>query len=166
MFGFVSRLSTQIDSSLLNSIFYNAPIGRSRRGQWCKDLTSGMTKTAEGWIFDPSLISQLGSNTQVSDTALILTPASTQVEIPVSDFSTMGGAILDEVPLLICICVSKEMCISLLPWTSTDGQVIRLTNISTTLVGSECHIFPLWRVNIGTSQTPIYVYGSYVKNIN
>lgn len=165
MFGFVSRLSMQIEPSLLNSIFYNAPIGRSRRGQWCKDLATGMAKTAEGWIFDPSLISELGSNPQVSDTALILTPASTQVEIQVTDLSSMGGAILDQVPLLICLCLEKELCISLLPWTTIEDQTITLTNISTSLIGSECYIYPLWRVNMGTEQTPIYAYGSYVKNI-
>ena len=165
MFGFVSRLSTQIEPSLLNSIFYNTPIGRSRRGQWCKDLASGMTKAVEGWIFDPLSISQLGSNLKVSETALILSPASTQVEIPVSDLSAVGSAILDEVPLLICICPEKAICISLLPWTTIEGETITLTNISTTLVGEVCFIFPLWKVNIGTTQTPIIAYGSYVKNI-
>lgn len=163
-FGYISKLSAQLEPSLLNSIYYSAPIGRSRRAEWCKQLAKGMVKNSQIWQFDPSLIPQLGSNVQVSDTALVLTPASTQVEIQVSELSSMGSAILDEAPLLICICPSKTMCISLLPWTSIEGQTLTLSNISTTLVGAECYLYPLWKVNIGTQQTPIYTYGSYVKN--
>lgn len=163
-FGSLSQLSNQVTASLLNSLYYAAPVGRSRRGQWCKDLATGLSRTAQGWTFDPSAIQILGGNQKVSEEPYILTPNETHFEIDISSLSAVGNAITSDVPCLILICPSKNICISLLPYTTLNDNVLEVHPISTTLVGNECYVFPLWRINLGTQANPIFAYGSYQKS--
>ena len=162
-FGALSLMANQISASLLNMIYYAAPSGRSRRAQWTKDLSSGMVKTNGVWTFDPSLIQTLGYNSKVSETAFIFTPASTQLSISVAELSAVSPAIIDEVPLLILICADLNICQSLLDNTTLVEDTLSLENLSTSLIGHECYIFPLWKVNVGTTRTPVYAYGSFQK---
>lgn len=163
-FGQLSKMSNQLSASLLNSIYYAAPIGRSRRGQWCKDLATGMQKSAQGWIFDPAMIEILGGNPKVAETAFSLIPTLTRFEINVSSLSAVGNAVTTEIPCLILICPTKNICIDLLPYTTLNDGVLTVEPISTTLLNEECFIFPLWRVNVGTQANPIWAFGSYQKN--
>lgn len=162
-FAVVQRLSTQISASLLNSIYYQAPNGRSRRSQWQKELSAGNQKTDGRWQYDPSAIIRLGSNPVVSEEAFCFTPASTEVIIPKSSLSAVNQAIISEIPCLILICPSKMVCISLFDFTSLQGNNIVLQNISTSLINEVCWIFPLWLVNMGTEQHPLLNYGSFEK---
>ena len=163
-FGLLSRLSNQVSASLLNNIYYAAPVGRSRRAQWCKDLGPGMVKTQQGWIFDPSLIETLGGNPKVTETAFSLILASTHLEISVSSLSAVGNADTSQIPCLILVCPSKNICIDLIPFTTLSEGTLNVEPISSTLLNEECFIFPLWQVNIGTQANPIWVYGSFHKN--
>lgn len=164
-FGELSRLSNQISPSLLNNIYYSAPSGRSRRAQWMKDLSPGMQRDGLNWVFNPENIQILGGNQKVSEQAFILTPESTQVSFALSSLSAVGNAKTDEVPLLILICPSKNICIDLLSYTSIQDDQIILNPLSSTLVGNQCYIFPMWKVNVGTPSNPIYAYGRYEKAI-
>lgn len=163
-FGLLSKMSNQLSASLLNSIYYAAPIGRSRRGQWCKDLSTGMQKSAQGWIFNPTMIEILGGNPKVAETAFSLIPTLTRFEINVSSLSAVGNAVTTEIPCLILICPTKNICIDLLPFTTLNDGVLTVEPISTTLLNEVCFIFPLWRVNVGTQAYPIWAYGSFQKN--
>lgn len=160
-FAYLSRLSNQISASLLNSIYYSATVGRSRRAQWCKDLGSGLQKEESQWSFNPANIQKLGGNPIVSEQAFILTPASSQVSFASSNLSAVGNAKTDETPLLILICAEAGICIDLLSYTTLDNDEITLTNLSSTLIGKQCYIFPMWLVNVGTTNNPIYSYGSF-----
>lgn len=160
-FGFVSLLSAQLSASLLNQIYYAPPTGRNRRQQWCKDLMTGRIKDGAKWNYNPNLIRKLGGNPKVSESAISLTPASTEVVIPLSNFSAVDNAITTEPPCIILICVEACVCISLLDYTTIVGDNIVLQNLSSTLVGKECCLFPLWQTNIGTQQNPIICYGRY-----
>lgn len=161
MFGQLSRLSKQVEASLLNYIYYSTPVGRSRRAEWCRQLAAGMRKEGAEWIFDPSLIQRLGGNPIVTAEPLIYTPTATSFRISKTDFSAINNAQLDKTPCLILICVDTKQCISLLPWTSIDEENVILTNVSTTFQNHSCYIFPLWQVNVGSLNNPIYTYGSY-----
>lgn len=163
MFGRISKLSNQIDASLLNQIYYYSPLGRSRRGQWCKDLATGMQKVNNVWSFNPLQIQQLGTNTAVSSVAFPCVVGSSSLRIAIADLSALAAADTTEIPLLILICPSKDICISLLPFTSLDGDDLVLSNLSSTLFGEQSYIFPLWQTNIGTTNTPIYAYGAFEK---
>lgn len=162
-FGFVSLLSAQISASILNQIYYAPPSGRNRRQQWCKDLMTGRIKDGDKWDYNPDLIRKLGGNPKVSESAISLTPASTEVVIPLSSFSAVNNAITTEPPCIILICVEECICISLLDYTSIVGDNIVLQNLSSTIVGKECWLFPLWQTNIGTQQNPIICYGRFEK---
>lgn len=162
-FGKLSQLSNQIDTSLLNSIYYAAPQGRSRRAEWCRQLGKGLKKTVNGWDFDPNMISILGSNSKVSETALTLNVASTKLSIPFSQLSAVGSAILTEIPCLILIDPTDNICISLLGCTKIEGENIVINNLSSTLIDKDVWIFPLWAVNVGTAKNPVLAYGSFQK---
>lgn len=164
-FGRVSQLANQLSASMLNQIYYSAPQGRSRRAQWCKDLAKGMTKVDADWVFNPNLIETLGGNPKVSTEPFIIIPTQTSLEINSDALSATSIADLSKVPCLILICIEANICISLVSYTTINDGTITLSNLSTTLVGKECYIFPLWQTNIGTQATPIYAYGSYEKDI-
>ena len=163
-FGFLSKLSNQLPPSVLNYIYYASPIGRSRRGQWCKDLATGMQKSSQSWIFDPSLIEILGGNPKVAETAFTLIPTTTRIEINVSSLSTVGNADTTQIPCLILICPSKNICIDLLSYTTLNEGVLTIEPLSSTVIDQECFIFPLWKVNVGTQANPIWAFGSYQRN--
>lgn len=163
-FGKISKLSNQISASLLNSIFYQAPNGHSRRAEWNQQLSAGLQKRDEEWIFDPSLISQLGSNPIVSENALVLTPTQNQLQININQLSHVNSAILEEKPCLILICAATNQCISLLDNTTLEDQTLNIANLSPTYQQQVCYIFPLWRVNVGTTKNPIIAYGRFQKN--
>lgn len=160
-FGKLSQLSNQVSISLLNSIYYEAPQGRSRRAEWCKQLGKGLKKTQNGWSFDPSQITALGSNQKVSEEAYNLIVASTEIHIDFSTLSLVGSAIPTEVPCLILICPSENICISLLDYTKIVNETLIITPLSTTILNKECWIFPLWAVNEGTQKNPTLAYGSF-----
>lgn len=162
-FGIVSRLSNQLSASLLNRIYYAAPSGRSRRQQWNKDLAKGSVKVDGVWTFEPNMIQRLGSNPKVSEALLNLTVSAKHLEIPFSSFSTTPNAITTEKPCIILIDVADVICISLLDYTTIENETIILDNLSSTIIGKECWLFPLWLTNVGTQQNPIYEYGSYQK---
>ena len=164
-FGKLSRLANQVDASLLTYIYYAAPQGRSRRAQWCRDLAPGVCKGQDGWQYDPALIEVLGSNPQVTDQWMEITPNSTSIEIELQVLSAIGNADQSEKPCLILICPSDNICISLLPYTVLNDDVLNIQPLSTTLLGKLCYIFPLWQVNVGTMANPIMAYGSYKRNV-
>ena len=164
-FGRVANMASQVSPSLLNQIYYAAPQGRSRRSQWVKDLSTGRIKINEEWVLDPSMIEILGGNNKVSEEPYILTPASTSIEINSEALSSTTSADLTKTPCIILICVEANICISLLPFTTLEENTIYLNPLSTTLIGKECYLFPLWQTNVGTQSKPIWTYGRYEKNI-
>lgn len=164
-FAVVARLSNQLSASLLNNLYYSPPSGRNRRQQWCRDLAKGCVKVDGVWTYQPGLIQRLGGNPKVSQEAISLTVTSKRVEIPISSLSAVNNAIVSEPPCIILIDVADLICISLLDYTTIENETIVLQNLSTTLIGKECWLFPLWLTNIGTQQNPIYQYGSYQKNV-
>ena len=163
-FGKLSQLSNQVPISLLNYIYYEAPQGRSRRALWCKQLGKGMKKTVNGFAYDPTLITDLGTNAKVSEQAYSVNVASNQLIIPMSSLSMVGSAITTEIPCLILICPSENICISLLDYTQIVNDSVIVSPLSSTLLNKECWIFPLWAINAGTTKNPALAYGSFQLN--
>jgi hypothetical protein len=111
------------------------------------------------------MIERLGGNSVVSQQYLTLTPLSTSVEIDLNNLNALANAIKTEPPCIILIDVEDCICISLLDYTTIDETTLYLGNLSTTLIGKECYLFPLWKINIGTEQNPIITFGSYQRYI-
>ena len=163
LFGYISKLSKQVSASLLNSLFYMAPVGRSRRGEWMRELMAGAVKDGADWDFVPATLPRLGGNAAVTEAPMIITPTQNQLRFNVADFSSLTRADLTKTPCLILICKDTQQCISLLPWTSLEEDEIILENLSPTFLQHECYIYCLWQYNAGTQQTPVYTFGAYVK---
>lgn len=163
IFGAMSLLSNQVPASLLNNIFYQAPIGRSRRAEWMFQLMQAVTKEESTYDFIPTNLPRLGGNAAVTDAPIIITPTQNQLRFSVAETSHLPIADVTKTPCLILICKDTNQCITLLPWTSITEDEIVLENLSPTYLGQECCIFVLWQYNAGTNQNPIYIYGSYVK---
>lgn len=163
VFGELSRMSNQVPASLLNNLYYSPPSGRSRRMQWCKDLATGIVRVDGATAFSAADVCQLGGNATVCNAPYVLTPASTQFDVSFSDLSIVGNADTTILPCVIMICTAANICIDLLSYTSLDEDHLSFDNISTTLLGKEIYLYPLWQVNVGTQRTPIYAYGSYRK---
>lgn len=161
MFGIVSRMSNQVDASLLNNIFYQAPIGRSRRAEWCHQLLAGAVKEDGEWTYQPSQLALLGGNLPVCSEPFIFSPNESSLQIAVGDLSHTERAILTEKPCLILICADTQQVVSLLDYTSVSNAVVTLQNLSPTYQGHECYLYPLWQINIGTQQNPIYTFGGF-----
>lgn len=160
-FAQASQLAYQVSASLLTYLFYEAPIGRSRRAEWCRQISQGRTKVGTSWGFNAENIQQLGANPKVSELYFNCVPASTRLDIPLANLSAVGQAITTEIPCLVLICEEANVCISLLGFTSIVDDNLVVENLSSKLVGKSCTIFPLWLVNMGTVNNPIYAYGSY-----
>lgn len=164
MFGQLSKMSNQIPTSLLNFIFYSAPQGRSRRGEWCKQLASGIQKDGDVWQINPQAITKLGGNPKATEATYTTILAQTSLRVAFADLSIASGAVTNETPCVILVCPNTNQCISLLPYTSIDNDDLVFSNLSETLVGQQIWLFPLWKVNVGTQANPIYTYGSFIKN--
>ena len=163
LFGFMSKMSNQVPASLLNSLFYQAPIGRSRRAEWMQQLMKGTVKDGNDWIFSPALLPRLGGNAAVTEEPMSIVPTQNHLRFHVDDFSHLSRADVTKQPCLILICADSGQCISLQPWLSMEGEEIVLSNLSPTFLNHECLLYCLWQYNAGTQQTPIYTFGAYVK---
>lgn len=161
IFGTMSRMSNQLTQSELNYLFYQAPIGRSRRAEWMQQLMKGVVKNENTWDFVPTSIPAIGGNAAVTDAPMIITPTQNQLRFSVSTFSAIGNAVLDRTPCLLLICTDTKQAISLLPWTTMEDDEIVLDNLSPTFLNHECLLYCLWQYNAGTNQNPIWIYGSY-----
>ena len=160
-FGLMSQLSNQVDQSFLNAVFYDAPVGRSRRGEWMQQLCRALEKDGYAWTFNPSLLSKLGGNSVVTQQPMIITPTQNQLRFSVEEFSAVNHADTSLLPCLLLICKDTNQCISLLPWETMEEDEIVLQNLSPTYLGHECYIFCLWQYNAGTAANPFYTYGAY-----
>lgn len=160
-FGKLSLLSNQVSASLLNSIYYNAPANHSRRAEWLHQLAAGYFKEQNEWQYDPTRITALGSNKVVTKEIFPMTPPASYFSMEKSFFNKTTNAVDSRVPCVILICPETNQCISLLPWTTLDGDYIVFDNLSPTFIGKQCYLFPLWQCNVGTLLNPIYAYGSF-----
>lgn len=160
-FGLLSKLANQIPASDLNQIYYSRPTDRSRRSEWLKQLAPGMQKVNGVWKYNPANITNLGSNKVVTKQAYVFTPITSNFRISKSLLNSTTNADETKVPCLVLICVDTNQCISLVPWTTLDGDFIAFWDLSPTFLNHECYIFPLWQTNVGTLLNPVYAYGAF-----
>lgn len=163
IFAQVSQMSNQVSASLLNQIYYSAPIGRNRRQQFNKDLSTGEIKVDGEWTFSPEQIQRIGSNPIVTTEGKSFTLASTQLVIPISEISVTQSAIVNETPLILLICPQKNCCLSMLQYTELQQDIIRLTNIPSYLMNQDVFLMFLWKANVGTEANPILTFGRYER---
>ena len=164
-FGIVVRMSHMVPAELLPQIYYTAPTGRSRRAVLTSQLMQGVIRNSTGIVLNETGITQLGTNPISSIHPFRWNAPSANFRLPISSFGATEIADTSRIPLILAISFDLKLCDSWLYCTSIDGNDLVFNNISDTFIDKFVWLFCLWQVNIGTSTTPIWVYGSYEYNV-
>lgn len=157
-------MANMFPASLLNDIFYTAPVGRSRRAVFTSQIFSGVLRNDMVISFDESAIAEIGSNPIASTASVSFTASAKSFRLPKSTFSATTIADTSRVPLIIAANYQLAICVSWLPYTALDGDDIVIENISDSFIGHAVQLFCLWPVNIGTAQTPVWAFGRFKKD--
>ena len=160
-FALVSSMANMFPASLLNQIYYTQPDGRSRRHVLCSQLYTAMTRNENTVTFNPSNLSELGTNRVVTNAGLLYTVPAKSFTIPVAAFPASASADTTRVPLVVAVSFELAICVDLLSYTELDGDNLVFSNISDTLLNHDILLLCLWQTDIGTTQLPNYIYGSF-----
>lgn len=159
----VMLMANIVPTPILYNMYYAAPVGRSRRSVLASQLFTGVQRENKQVSFDLTAISELGTNQVAATVALVYTIPSKNFTIAKSQFSATQTADQSRVPCIFAISYSLAVCLPLIENTSLNGNDLVFRDVSDTLVGESVLLIPLWQINIGTSQNPNYVYGSFSK---
>lgn len=163
-FGVVSRMANAVPSFLLPSLYYTAPVGRSRRHVLASQLFTGVQRVQHVVDFNLSALSELGTNPIVTTEGLLHTVTATAFSIPVANFNVTQLADTSRVPCIMAVSYALRLCVPLLDYTELDGNALFFSNLSETFLNQSVLLLPLWQTNVGTQQNPIWVYGSFQAN--
>lgn len=162
-FRVINNMANMFPSTLLNNIYYAAPVGRDRRSLLKSQLFGAVVRENYDISFDGAAIQKIGTNLVTTNTALAYTVTSDSFTIPKSTFSATAEADTSKVPLVIALNFEQWLCVSWLPYTTMDENNLIFNNISTSFHNQPVTLFCLWQVNIGTQNIPVYAFGSFAK---
>lgn len=160
-FARVMQMANMVPASLLFSFYYTAPIGRSRRHVLASQLYAGIQRVDKIISYQPHNIQQLGTNPVSSTDKLQFTVPGKSFQLPKSSFPSTNIAFTDRVPCIFAVSFGLRLCVPLVDYTQIDGDNLIFSNISDSFIGHDVLLICLWQINIGTSATPIWVYGRY-----
>lgn len=160
-FGKIMHMANMLPQQILTSIFYEAPVGRSRRHLLASQLFSGVIRSEADISFDLSSISAIGTNAVVCNQGLLTTLTDSTLHLTISDLSTTEAAITTEKPLLLVVSYERELCYPLLDLTTIEENNLIVSNLPSTIFNFPVMIYPLWLVNVNTSRNPVYAYGAF-----
>lgn len=161
-FRVVTRLANQVPATLLSNIYYAAPVGRSRRHVLTSQLFTGVLRDNDQISFDVNAISQLGTNPVTTTAGLVHTIPGASFTLPVSAFPATELADTSRAPLVFAISYRLLNCTALLSNVTVEDNELHFVNISETLHGQPVLLIALWQTNIGSSQTPNWVFGGFL----
>lgn len=165
MFSAITQMASMLPDTLLNQIYYTAPVGRSRRQMLAKQLFTGVSRESGYPVFDAESISEIGTNPVVSDQPMVVTFTQTSSSLLLDEVPRLPTAIVDEVPLIIACEPSIFLFSSLLPYTTISGNNLVLSNLSESFLNNTLVLFFLWKTDISQTSTPNIVFGSYSLQI-
>ena len=160
-FARVMSMANQVNASLLSTIFYTAPVGRSRRHVLSSQLFEGVIRDNGEIRFNLEEITQLGTNRVTTNIGLIYTVPAKSFTLPKSSFPATEYADTTRVPCIFAISYELGICATWIDYTTIDGDNLSFSNISDTFIGQRVLLVGLWPTNIGTAQNPIWVYGGF-----
>lgn len=162
-FGKISHMANLLPASLLLSLFYAAPAGCSRRQFLCSQLSKAVQRDGDAVSYSPTSILQLGSNPYVCQNYLTVHVESSTLQIDVADLDATSYAITTDLPTILALNFALDYFYDWTGYAAMSEGIITLQNLSSTVIGQDVSIFPLWKTNIGTTNTPIIVPGAYQK---
>lgn len=160
-FARVMNMANMLSQSWLNQLYYVAPVGRSRRHVLSSQLFTGVVRNDFNISYDLLSIERLGLNAICSTSAKLYTAPTKSFSILASEFQPTQIADTTRKPLVIAISYELSICASLWDCVTVNGNTLDFDNISSSFVGREALYICLWMINVGTSQNPVWVPGSY-----
>ena len=157
----IQLMANQVPSSLLNNIYYTAPVGRSRRHVLSSQLFAGVLRDNLAISFSVEALTQLGTNPVTTQSGTLYTVLDTSFTLPVSRFNATQLADTSRVPCVFAISYDLQLCVPLLSYTTLEDNMLAFTNLSETFLGQQMFLLALWQTNIGTSANPVWVYGRF-----
>lgn len=165
-FANVMAMANQLTQGLLNELYYAAPIGRSRRHVLASQLMQAVQRNNGLVTYDPARIEQLGTNLVALTSPIAVTPTETTISINVADIATTESAIFENAPLTLALNYELCICYNLLPLSNMNNGVLTISPIPSTWIGQQFFLFPLFQVNMGTTNNPVYAFGRYEANFS
>lgn len=162
-FAVVRQMSAMFPASLLPQIYYNAPVGKTRRSVFMSQLFQGVVRDNMQISFNELAIQEIGSNPVVTSSMIPITVPSKDFSLPLSTFSATEVADTSRVPLIIALHYPMKICQSWLPYTQIEGNNLVFRNISDTLVNEVVFLVCLWQTNMGSSSIPVWTFGRFEK---
>lgn len=163
-FGHIMQMANMVPKSILYNIYYNAPVGRSRRHVLSSQLFTGVQRANMEITYNLSALSMLGSNPVSTTSGLLFTVQAKNFQLAKDLFSTTPIADTSRVPCVFAISYELGVCVPLLDYTAISNDELQFTNVSDTFLGHEVLLLPLWQINLGTAQNQIWVFGSFQAN--
>ena len=164
-FAVVQQMANMVPPSLLPSLYYDKPVGRSRRHLISSDINTGVVHVDKEVSFDLTAFTRLGTNPIVTSNTVIHTATDKNFTMPKAMFDATDIADTTRQPCLFALSYEAAVCVPLLDYATLDGDNIVFQNVSDTFVGLSAAYVCLWQVNVGTEQYPVWVYGSYRRNL-
>lgn len=163
-FARITAMANMVPASLLLNLYYSAPVGRSRRHVLSSQLFTGVQRTNMEISYNLSALSMFGSNPVSTTSGLLFTVQAKNFQLAKDLFSATPIADTSRVPCVFAISYELGVCVPLLDYTAVSDDELQFTTISDTFIGHEVLLLPLWQINIGTVQSPIWVFGSFQAN--
>lgn len=160
-FKFVSGMSNQLPQQLLNYLYYAAPQGKSRRNVLSSQLMKAVVRDGEFVTFDPDLITEIGSNPAALTTPIVVTPSSTSIVLNVADLATTQSAVITQLHCILALSYELGVAYDLAPLASLAADVVTINPIPSNWVGHQLYLYPLFDVNVGTVNNPVYAFGRF-----
>ena len=162
-FAVVRQMSAMFPASLLPQIYYNAPVGKTRRSVFMSQLFQGVVRDNMQISFNELAIQEIGSNPVVTSSMIPITVPGKDFSLPLYTFLATEVADTTRVPLIIALHYPLKICQSWLSYTQIDGNNLVFRNISDTLVNEVVFLICLWQTNIGSSQIPVWTFGRFAR---
>lgn len=165
-FGFVASMANQLQQGLLNQLYYAAPQGKSRRALLSSQLMKAIVRDGGSVSYHPERVTQLGTNITALTEPYIVTPAALTIEINLSDLALTQSALTTNIPLTIALSYGLHVIYNLQPLTTLTEGILTIGPIPSNWLGQELYLYPLFEVNMGTTNNPIYTAGRFEANPN
>lgn len=162
-FAVVQQMCNMIFPIILPQLYYEKPVGRSRRHCLSSDFFTGVIRQNKEVFFDLSAFSRLGSNPVTSFQSLLFTPSEKNFSFPTTTFPATERADTTKPPCIFVLSYELATAAALTTNVTLQDDTIFINNLSDTFLNNEVLFVCLWQTNVGTVQYPNYVFGSFDK---
>ena len=141
-FRYVTEMANQLPASLLNNLFYSAPVGKSRRSVLISQLMKAVVRNDTEINYNAQLVSALGGNPIALKTPNIVQFTDTNITIQVDDVDVTPVAEISMLPCVIALSYDLHVVYNLLPLSSIENGTVSIGPVPSNWVGNEFYLYP------------------------